>query len=74
MARIELIGVPFDGYGRPGNQARASAVLREAGIAEAFTGHDVHDGAGGCTSTSTCSTPWSSPPSARPTSPTIPAG
>jgi arginase len=44
MARIELIGVPFDGYGRPGNQARASAVLREAGIAEAFTGHDVHDG------------------------------
>lgn len=43
MARIELIGVPFDGYGRTGNQASASAVLREAGIAAAFTGHDVID-------------------------------
>ena len=43
MARIELIGVPFDGYGRPGNQRSASRVLREAGIAAAFAGHDVHD-------------------------------
>ena len=43
MADIELIGVPFDGYGRPGNQARASAVLREAGLAKAFAGHDVHN-------------------------------
>ena len=44
MAEIELIGVPFDGYGRPGNQARASAVLREAGIVEAFAGHEIRDG------------------------------
>lgn len=44
MAVIELIGVPFDGYGRPGNQARASAALREAGLAEAFGGHEVRDG------------------------------
>lgn len=43
MASIELIGVPFDGYGRPGNQARASAVLRAAGLADAFAGQDVHD-------------------------------
>jgi arginase len=43
MAQIELIGVPFDGYGRPGNQRSASRVLREAGIAAAFAGHDVRD-------------------------------
>jgi arginase len=43
VASIELIGVPFDGYGRPGNQARASAVLRAAGLADAFAGQDVHD-------------------------------
>ncbi|MDT7581299.1 MAG: arginase, partial [Pseudonocardiales bacterium] len=29
--------------GRPGNQARASAVLRAAGLAHAFAGQDVHD-------------------------------
>ena len=44
MAVIELVGVPFDGYGRPGNQARASAALREAGLLDAFGGHEVRDG------------------------------
>ncbi|ABK70183.1 hypothetical protein LI99_12200 [Mycolicibacterium smegmatis] len=33
---VELIGVPFDGYGRLGNQARAAEALRSAGIAGAF--------------------------------------
>ena len=41
MAEVELIGVPFDGYGRPGNQARAAGVLRDHGLAQAFAGHDV---------------------------------
>jgi len=43
MAEIELIGVPFDGYGRPGNQASASSVLRATGLAAAFDGHRLHD-------------------------------
>ncbi len=43
VAGIELIGVPFDGYGRSGNQAAAPQVLREAGIAAAFAGHHVHE-------------------------------
>jgi arginase len=40
---IELIGVPFDGYGRPGNQAAASAALREAKIGQAFGSRPVRD-------------------------------
>lgn len=43
MADIELIGVAFDGYGRPGNQARAARVLHEAGLADAFDHHHVVD-------------------------------
>jgi arginase len=40
---IELVGVPFDGYGRSGHQARAAAALRGAGLAHAFEGHQVVD-------------------------------
>ncbi|HZN83068.1 MAG TPA: arginase family protein, partial [Mycobacterium sp.] len=43
MADIELIGVPFDGYGRTGHQARASLALRNAGLRDAFDHHHVID-------------------------------
>lgn len=43
MADIELIGVPFDGYGRHGNQARAAQVLHDAGLVDAFDHHHVVD-------------------------------
>lgn len=36
MTSVELIGVPFDGYGRRGNQARAAQALRDAGLLNAF--------------------------------------
>ena len=41
IAEIELVGVPFDGYGRPGNQARAAAALVAAGLPDAFEHHHV---------------------------------
>jgi arginase len=41
MAELELIGVPFDGYGRPGHQALAARVLRECGLLDAFGRHHL---------------------------------
>lgn len=44
MPEVEPIGVPFDGYGRPGNQARAALALRDAGLLTAFAGRAMVDG------------------------------
>jgi arginase len=41
MSTIEVIGVPFDGYGRPDNQSHAAAALRAAGLAAAFRGREI---------------------------------
>lgn len=41
MVDVDLIGVPFDGYGRRGHQADAARALREAGLGAAFGGHRV---------------------------------
>lgn len=44
MAEIELIGVPFDGYGRAGHQAGAATALRDAGLLDSFARHRIaHD-------------------------------
>lgn len=41
MTQVALIGVPFDGYGRPGHQASAAQAMRDAGISAAWTPLDV---------------------------------
>jgi len=38
---IQLIGAPFDGFGRVGHQARAAEALRDAGLEGAFVERDV---------------------------------
>ena len=43
LADIEMIGVPFDGYGRAGHQAHAAGALRDAGLRDAFDHHHVFD-------------------------------
>lgn len=43
MDHVELIGVPFDGYGRAGHQAAAPEALRAAGLARAFDSLEVTD-------------------------------
>ncbi len=41
---IELIGVPFDGFGRIGHQARAAEALRASGLEGAFGAREVRRG------------------------------
>lgn len=41
--QFELIGVPFDGFGRTGHQAHASAALRSAGLLDGLQRHRVVD-------------------------------
>jgi arginase len=41
MAVIELVGVPFDGYGRVGHQAAAAMALHRAGLVESFSSHQI---------------------------------
>ena len=38
---IQLIGAPFDGFGRVGHQARAAEALRDAGLEGAFAEREV---------------------------------
>jgi len=44
MAIVDLIGIRFDGYGRPGNQTAAAAALRRAGIARPSSGEMIETG------------------------------
>lgn len=41
MKQIAIIGVPFDGYGRPGHQASAAQAIRDAGISAAWAPLEV---------------------------------
>ncbi len=44
MGDIELVGVPFDGFGRAGHQSSASEVLRASGLTTALASREVADG------------------------------
>ncbi|MFD4462633.1 arginase family protein [Nocardia sp. NPDC058480] len=41
MVAVELVGVPFDGYGRSGHQAVAAAALRGSGLGAALAAYEV---------------------------------